>query len=153
MTGKQKDVFSRERSYFYLVVFTASIGSAFLFFDGYAQMLFAADYAAASRYFPPLFLSLAMLALLGFGRTLLASPKTGKYVQNVHYTLVFAWLLIIAATPLVDYSTAFKAISPLMLMSLLYLLLVGVSCWKEQNTASRFVVLGLSACWRIIIQH
>ncbi len=132
-----------KRSYLYLVLFTGFIGGAFLISDGYAQVLFSTRYAQASQYFWSLLLSMAMLALLGFGRIVLYDLKPPKSGQIMHYTLLGAWSIMLVVILFFDYITSFLGVSSLLLLTLVYLLTVGIMCWRKQRTAAKLVVIGL----------
>ncbi|MFV1997223.1 MAG: PAS domain S-box protein [Acidiferrobacterales bacterium] len=136
-------LFFRKTRYLYLVLFIASIGGLFLFNDGYAQMFFGNNIAEASRHFLPMLLSLAMIAFLYYGRAILSTATQSKYVQRLHYALVIAWLITflmeLVAGPLITMVINI----PLILITTLFLFLMGVIGWRKQNTSARFIVLGM----------
>ncbi|VAW73604.1 diguanylate cyclase/phosphodiesterase (GGDEF & EAL domains) with PAS/PAC sensor(s) [hydrothermal vent metagenome] len=133
----------RKPSYLYLVAFALTIGTTYLFYDGYAQMLISAHYIASSRHFIPMLLSLSMVAFLYYGRALLLPATKDKLLQRIHYSLVTAWLVLFSLELIVDYHFTITIIIPFALVTPLYLLMVGIVCWKKQNLTSQFFVLGL----------
>ncbi len=135
--------FFRNASYLYLFSFVASVTAVYLFYDGYAQMFFSADRAETSECFVLMLLSLSMVALLGFGRQVPSTSMLRKYHQYMHHALVITWLLILVGMPFIGYISTLKATIPLMFITLLYLLVVGVTGWKWQDKPTQFFMLGL----------
>ncbi len=133
----------RKPSYLYLVVFSFTIGTTYLFYDGYAQMLFSTHYIASSRHFIPMLLSLSMMAFLYYGRALLLPATKDRLLQRIHYSLITAWLMLFSLELIVDYHFTITIIIPFALVTPLYLLMVGIVCWRKQNLTSQFFVIGL----------
>ncbi len=133
----------RKPSYLFLVAFAATIGATYLFYDGYAQQLFNENYIGSSRHFIPMLLSLSMLAFLYYGRVLLLPTTQNTAFQRVHYGLVLSWITLFALEPIADYHVTIRLMIPFALLTPAYLLVVGITCWKQQNLTAQFFVIGL----------
>lgn len=136
-------LFFRKARYIYLALFILNIGGVYLFNDGYAQMFFGEKSTATSQHFPPMLLSLAMLAFLYYGHAVLPVMTQSKIAQRLFYALIIAlsisFFLELVAGPLVTMTI----ILPLVLITTLFLFLMGVLGWSKHNTSARFIVLGM----------
>jgi len=106
-------------------------------------MFFGANIAGASRHFLPMLLSLAMISFLYYGRAILSATMQSKYVQRLHYVLVVAWLITFLMELVAGPLATMIINIPLILITTLFLFLMGVLGWRKQNTSARFIVLGM----------
>jgi len=130
-------------SYLFLALFVTSSGAMYLFYDGYAQMIFSAGHAETSSHFIPMLLSVAMVTLLYFVRTLLSTTIENQYIKRMHIALVIVWAVLFFMEPIGGYHIIIRIIIPLILFTLLYLLVVSALSWNRQHSTSRFILIGL----------
>jgi len=136
-------VFFKKRNYLYLVLFVASICSAFLFYDGYGQLFFGNKYIESSRFFLPASVSVAVIMLLNFGRALLKIKEPDKILELFHNVLVTFLVITFFMSFITSYYNTIILIIPLTLAASLCLMVRGIVNWKVQNGAGRFIVIGI----------
>ncbi len=133
--------FFRKPSYRYLAIFVISIGATFLFYDGYGQMLFSESFIHTSQHFQPMAMAISMLSLLYFGQSLLVTSEKPK---TILYALTFCWLVLLFLKPFLEYVFVMLTILPLLLITLSYLVAIGVSNWNKQTITAKLLIFGLS---------
>ncbi|MCW8988910.1 MAG: PAS domain S-box protein [Gammaproteobacteria bacterium] len=140
--------FFRKTNYLYLVLFNVSIAITFMFYDGYAQKILSENTVEISRNLIPIFLAFAMMFLLYFWHTLLRVDFYQIFLKKGYYFLIASWvgilLLGLSATyQNTSYLSIVYFLFTLMLLTPLYLFIIGLINWQRHNGPGRFIVIGL----------
>jgi len=136
-------VFFKKKNYLYLVFFVISICSAFLFYDGIGQFYFNKNNIETSRFYLPASVSVAMIMLLNFGRSLLGVKFADKQFELFHNILIVLLVITFFMSFIATYHNAVIIIITLALISSLYLIVRGSVNWKIQSGAGKFIVIGI----------
>jgi len=131
-----------DKSTLWLAAFLGSMIAVVGFYNGYAQMLFSANWIQYSRYGLPLALSLTGINLMQFTRFFLPLPAANITIMRAHDILLGLNLLWLLSVPFTSYLAQALFFLPIIFGTLIYCVYRVIFCLRKNEAAAKYYLLG-----------
>ena len=135
-------VFFGKKSYIYLSAVILSIITIYMFFDGYAQTYFSEKYINISYSFLPILMCIAILSLVLYSNEIILNTLNNTFLVKLNRNILYIISFFILIIPLLNPAIVMKIIIPLILVTFIYIMAVGVLGWRKENLSARLIVVG-----------
>ena len=134
----------RDRNYLWQALFVTGILGAFAFYKGYGQILLSPALVYWSQYATSLFMSLSIIAILGFVHSFLPPRNHADWRERLHKGHLALWAGMLLLIPFLPYTVMVRLIAPLSAAYLIYVLAWAIMALREGQPAARLFLCGWS---------
>jgi signal transduction histidine kinase len=142
----------REVSYFYFVIFLASMIIEEASYAGYLGI-----YVTPSRYFEPLTFSLLIASIVLFSDSFLEMSTRSPKFHWASLVLLAGWGALVLLTPFTSYYSIARPTAILALVSLMLVWIAGILSWRMGFRLARFFLIAwfgliVSTIWILLVR-